>query len=122
MAPGFSARGSSIKIVSRGQLSLKGKIKRVVDADGNLVTTRRQDPDDDYTIEVEVFVPATDSSGTISLSFDLNNGNGKFKARLRGDEALTGALRGDGVVIEEVRIFDASDTLLGVGGVTFGAR
>jgi hypothetical protein len=38
--PGFSARGSSIKIVSNNQLRIKGKIKGVVDVDGNRVTTQ----------------------------------------------------------------------------------
>ncbi len=58
--PGFSARGSSIKIVSNNQLRIKGKIKRVVDVDGNRVTTQPGDLDDDYTVEIDVFVPAAD--------------------------------------------------------------
>ena len=120
--PGFSARGSSIKIVSNNQLRMKGKIKQVVDVDGNRVTTRPEDSDDDYTVEVDFFVPATDDSGTISMLFDLKNGNGKFRMHVNGNDAFPDAMRGDGVVIEEVRIFDASHTLIGVGGVSLRAR
>ena len=121
-APGFSARGSSIKMVSSNQLRVKGKIKRVVDVDGNRVTTRPEDPDDDYTVEVDVFVPATDVSETISMHFDLKNGNGTFKTRVNRGNALQDAMKGDGVVIEGVRIFDALDTLIGGGGLSLRAR
>jgi hypothetical protein len=119
--PGFSANGSSIKLVSKNRLSLKGKIKKVVDVDGNRVTTQRNDPDDDYMLEIDIFVPATDPATdafrTISIPFDLKNGNGKFKTRMLADDLLKGAVRGHGILIEGVRILDASDTLIGGGGV-----
>ena len=116
-APGFSANGSSVKIVSKNKLSLKGKIKNVVDVDGNRVTTQRNDPDDDYILEIDIFVPATDASSTISIPFDVKNGNGKFKSRVPADDVLKGPVRGYGMLIEAIRIFDASDTLIGGGGV-----
>jgi hypothetical protein len=120
-APGFSANGSSVKIVGKNKLSLKGKIKNVVDVDGNRVTTQRNDPDDDYILEIDIFVPATDPAtdafSTISIPFDLKNGNGKFKTRMLADDLLKGAVRGYGILIEAIRIFDGSDTLIGGGGV-----
>jgi len=119
-APGFSTNGSSIKIISgNNQLRVKGKIKRVVDENGDRVTTDRSDSDDDYVVEIDLFVPATDESDTVSIPFDLKNGNGVFRTHVkRGDPIFAGAMKGDGVVIESVRIFDASGTLIGGGGVS----
>ena len=118
-APGFSARGSSIKIVESGKLRLKGKIKRVVDAAGDRVTTDRGNAADDYSIEVKFFVPATDQEGAVSIPFDLKNGNGKFRAHPGSDPVFAQAVAGDGIMIEEVRVLDSSGTLIGVGGVSF---
>ncbi len=121
-APGFSANGSSIKLVSSNRLKLKGTIKKVVDVDGNRVTTQRNDPDDDYILEIDIFVPAIDASSTISIPFDVKNGNGKFKSRVPPDDVLKGAVRGYGMLIEAIRIFDGSDTLIGGGGVALRSR
>lgn len=118
--PGFSTNGSSIKIISGNhQLRVKGKIKRIVDENGDRVTTVRSDSDDDYVVEIDLFVPATDESDTVSIPFDLKNGNGTFQTRVnRGDSIFAGAAKGDGVVIEAVRVLDASGTLIGAGGVS----
>jgi hypothetical protein len=123
-APGFSSRGSSIKIVSgNNQLQVKGKVKKVVNEDGDPVTTERSDSDDDYKVEIDLFVPATDRSGTVPVAFELKNGNGGFKTRVsRSDPAFEDAMKGDGVIVEGVRVFDASGELIGVGGVSLRVR
>ena len=114
--PGFSANGSSIKI--NGHRSLKGKIKKVVDGAGALVTTDDMNPADNYTVEVDLSVPATAVSGTITVSFDVKNGNGTFAADVSGDPVFAGATLGDGVAVTAIRVKDNSPTptTLGVGG------
>jgi hypothetical protein len=111
----FSAQGS--KIILRDQLKLKGGIKTVVDALGERITTDSEDPGDDYSVEVDLSVPATLSSGTVIMNFDLKNGNGKFSADLTVDPLLAGALPGDAVTVGEVRVRDSSGTVIGRGGI-----
>jgi len=112
--PGFSAKGSSIKI--DGHRNLKGKIKKVVDGTGALVTTDDMNPADNYTVEVDLSVPATAAAGTITVSFDVKNGNGTFAADVSGDPVFAGAVLGDGVAVTGIRVKDSSATVLGVGG------
>jgi hypothetical protein len=105
----------------KNSLRMKGKIKRVVDVDGNRVTTQPGEPPDDYMVVVDFFVPGADPADDtemVSTSFDLKNGNGKFKIHVNGNGPLQGAMKGDWVVIKEVRILDASGLLIG-GGVSF---
>ena len=115
--PGFSAKGSSIKI--DGHRALKGKIKKVVDGAGMLVTTDGVPSSDDYTVEVDLAVPATAATGTVSVKFDLGNGNGKFAADISGDPVFTGATLGDGVSVLAVRVKDNALTpaVIGTGGI-----
>jgi hypothetical protein len=112
--PGFSAKGSSIKI--NGARALKGKIKKVVDGTGMLVTTDGTPSLDDYTVEVDLAVAATAMTGTVTVAFDLDNGNGKFAADISGDAVFTGAMLGDGVSVLGVRVKDSSGTVIGTGG------
>ncbi len=112
--PGFSPSGSSIKLDDK--LRLKGKIKKVVDGAGVRVTTDGVPSVDDYSVEVDLSVPATAGSGTVTVSFDVKNGNGKFAADLTGDPALVGAVSGDGVNVGAVRVKDSSGTVIGGGG------
>lgn len=114
--PGFSQKGSSIKIDDHR--ALKGKIKKVVDGTGALVTTDPMNPADNYTVEIDLAVPATTLSGTTVVSFDVKNGNGTFAADLTADPTLAGAVAGDGVAINGVRVKDPNGTVLGVGGVS----
>jgi hypothetical protein len=115
--PGFRANGSSIKIVSSGNLRLKGKIKGVVDESGNEVTTDRNDGDDDYCVEIDLFVAATEEEGTAEVCFDVKKGNGTFKANLGGEPALAGATTGNAVTVGEVRVLDGAGEVIGSGGV-----
>ncbi len=112
--PGFSASGSSIKLDDK--LMLKGKIKEVVDAAGLRVTTDGVPSADDYSIEVDLSVPATAASGTLVVPFDLKNGNGKFSLDFSADPILTGTASGHGVRVLGVRVKDSSGTVLGGGG------
>jgi hypothetical protein len=115
-SPGFAGAGSSIKI--DGHRMLKGKIKKVVDVLSALVTTDGVLPSvDDYTIEVDLTVPATATSGTVTVPFDLKNGNGKFAADVTGDPVFAGAVLGDGVAVTAIRVKDRAGAVLGVGGV-----
>ena len=113
--PGLAAAGSSIKI--DGHLALKGKVKKVVDGAGALVSTDGVPSLDDYKIEVDLSVPATAVSGTVTVPFDLNNGNGKFSADLSGDPVFVGAVLGDGVAVTAIRLKDGAGTVIGVGGI-----
>jgi hypothetical protein len=115
--PGFSARGSSIDI--NGHRLLKGKIKNVVDGTGARITTDPIDPLDNYSVEVDLSVPVTAASGTVTLSFDLTNGNGKFAQDITSDPVFSGAVPavvGDGVAVTGVRVKDSGGTVIGVGG------
>jgi hypothetical protein len=112
--PGFSQNGSSIKLDDR--VRVKGKIKKVVDAAGALVTTDGVPSADDYTVEIDISVPATAGSGTVTVPFDVKNGNGKFDEDLTADPAFAGATSGDGVAVTAVRVKDGTGTVLGVGG------
>jgi len=112
--PGFSANGSSIKI--NGMRALKGKIKKVVDGAGMLVTTDPMNAADNYTVEVDLAVPATAAMGTVSVSFDLTNGNGTFSADISSNPVFTGAMLGDGVSVLAVRVKDNTPAVIGTGG------
>ena len=113
--PGFAAQGSSIKIDGHG--NLKGKIKNVVDGAGNRVTTDVNDAGDNYSVEIDLAVAATAGGGTVTVSFDLKNGNGNFVTSISGDPALAGATVGDGVAVNAVRVKDSTGTVIGTGGV-----
>jgi hypothetical protein len=115
--PGFSAKGSSIKI--DGHRSVKGKLKKVVDGAGALVTTDPLNPTDNYSIEIDVAAAAVPVSGTVTVSFDVKNGNGTFAADISADPALAGAVLGNGIAVNAVRVKDGSGTVIGAGGVAF---
>ena len=112
--PGFAASGSSIKIDDK--LRLKGKVKKIVDGAGDRVTTDGIPSADDYSVEVDLGLASGTSAGTVVVSFDVNNGNGKFSVDLTGDPAIAGGGPGDGVAVTGVRVNDSLGTLLGVGG------
>lgn len=112
--PGFSSNGSSIKLDDH--LNLKGKIKKVVDGTGALVTTDGVPSSDDYHVEVDLGLASGTTTGTVTVAFDLKNGNGKFSTSLSGNPALTGGMSGDGVAVNGVRVKDSTGMLLGVGG------
>ena len=114
-SPGFAAAGSSIKI--DGQLALKGKVKKVVDGTSALVSTDGVPSADDYKIEVDLSVPATAVIGTVTVPFDVNNGNGKFSSDLSGDPVFVGAALGAGVAVTAIRVKDSAGTVIGVGGI-----
>jgi hypothetical protein len=48
-------------------------------------------------------VPATAAIGTVSVPFDLGNGNGKLAADISDNPVFTGAAVGDGVSVLAVR-------------------
>ena len=110
--PGFSASGSSIKI-ERSPMTVSGKIKKVVDGTGALVTTDGAPSADDYTVEVDRSCPATLVSDTVTVPVELKNGNGKFTQTAA---ALCG-VAGDGVAITAIRVKDDAGAVIGVGGV-----
>jgi hypothetical protein len=112
--PGFSASGSKLKLDD--QLSLKGKIKKVVDGSNARVTTDGVPSGDDYSVEVDLGLASGSAAGTVTVPFDLNNGNGKFSADLTGHPALAGGISGDGVAVTAVRVKNGSGMLIGVGG------
>ncbi len=112
--PGFSENGSSIKLDDH--LSLKGKVKKVVDGAGARVTTDGVPSTDDYTVEVDVSVPATLTSGTVTVAFDVTNGNGSFAEDLSTNPLFAGTTSGDGVAVTAVRVKDSGGTVRGVGG------
>jgi hypothetical protein len=118
-APTFSTPGSSLKLISgNGRLKVKGKLKRVVDASGDRITTDRSDPDDDYAIEIDLSVPATGATETVAIAFDLKNGNATFRTDVKRNAPLfDGAEKGDAVIVDAVRIFEPTGALIGVGGV-----
>jgi hypothetical protein len=112
--PGFSSSGSSIKLDDK--LSLKGKIKNVVDGAGMRVTTDGVPSSDDYSVEVDLGLASGTSAGTVAVLFDLKNGNGKFSADLTGNPAIAGGVSGDGVAVTGVRVKNGSGAVIGVGG------
>src|SRR5262249_24736156 len=113
--PDFSSNGSSLWL--NGHRLLKGKIKKVVDGAGALVTTDPLNPADNYSVEVDVAVPATAATGTLTVSFDVKKGNVTFSADVSGDPVFAGAIDGDGVAVLAVRVKDSGGTVLGVGGI-----
>jgi hypothetical protein len=118
--PTFRANGSSIKIVSVGNVRVMGKLKGVVDADGDPVTTDEKDPNDVYCVEIDVFVQSVGNDGTASMSetcFDVKNGNAHFRGKLGQELANLGAQKGNGVTVREIRVFDSGGNRIGSGGV-----
>ena len=114
-SPGFSASGSSLFV--DGHRMLKGKIKKVVDAASALVSTDGTPATgDEYTVEVDLTVPATLVSGTVVVPFELKNGNGKFSASISADPVFAGSALGNGVAVTAIRVKDSLGTVLGVGG------
>jgi hypothetical protein len=113
--PGFATTGSSISIDGHGLL--KGKIKKVVDGSGLAVTTDPLNPADNYSVEVDLAVAATATSGTVTVSFDVKKGNGNFSADISADPVLANAVLGDGVAVTGVRVRDGGGNVLGTGGV-----
>jgi len=108
LTPGFSANGSSIQL--NGKLALKGKIKGVVDVNGDRITATN------YSVEVDLSIPATATTETVTVSFDLTNGNGKFSADLSADPGLSAAAVGNGVAVLAVRVKDDAAAVIGHGG------
>ncbi len=115
--PGLAASGSSIKL--DGHRHLKGKLKKVVDGVGALVTTDGVPSADDYKVEIDLAVAATATSGTVTVSLDPKNGNGTFAADISGDPVLAGAALGDGIAVNAVRVKDSGGTVIGNGGIAF---
>jgi hypothetical protein len=117
---GFRADGSSIKIVSSGNMRVMGKLKGVVDANGDPVTTDQKDPNDVYCVEIDFFVQSVGTEGTASMSeicFDVKNGNARFSGRLGQELANLGGQKGSGVTVREIRVFDSGGNRIGSGGV-----
>ncbi len=106
--PGFSAKGSSIQI--NGHLALKGKLKGAVDGTGARISGRT------YTVEVDLSIPATSATETVSVPCDLTNGNCTFKEDLSSDVDLSAAAVGDGVAVLAVRVKDNNGVVIGRGG------
>lgn len=116
--PGFRAEGSSLKIVSSGNLRVRGKLKGVADAQGDPVTTNRNDDGDDYCVELDLFVAATDQAGTVTLCFDVRKDNASFKGKLGGGPVFADAEKGDGVSVREIRVLDSAGDVIGSGGLS----
>lgn len=118
--PSFRANGSSIKIVSSGNLQVKGKLKRVVDADGDPVTTDPMDGNDVYCVEIDFFVQSVGTEGTESMSeicFDVKKGNAQFRGKLGQELTNLRVQKGSGVTVREIRVFDREGSRIGSGGV-----
>lgn len=116
--PGFRANGSSIMIMSSGNLRVKGKLKGVVDDQGDRVDTNPNDDGDDYCVAIDLFVPVTAQAETVEICFELRNGNGTFHETLAG--VLNTAEPGDGVTVREIRVLrelDGTPEVIGSGGV-----
>ena len=79
------------------KLLLKGKVKKIVDDMGVLVTTDPVNPFDDDFVELDLTIPATGNFGTLIVFSDVKKGNGKFTADLSGSSVFTGAVSGDAV-------------------------
>ncbi len=106
--PGFSAKGSSIQI--NGHLALKGKLKGAIDGTGARINGLT------YTIEVDISIPATSATETISVACELTNGNCTFKEDLNSDVDLSAAAVGEGVAVLAVRVKDNNSVVIGRGG------
>ena len=109
-SPGFSNAGSSVKIDIN---AVKGKIKKVVDGAGALVSTDGTPSADDYTIEIDT-LEANATTGMLVIPFDLTNGNGKFSLSLSG--VFTPA--GQSLSFTGIRVKDSVGTVLGTGGIS----
>ena len=112
--PGFSASGSSIKI-QHGMVT--GKIKGVVDGAGNPVTTDPTNPADNYSVSVAFTELSMGTTGSVTVTFDLTNGNGTFAKDATGAFSAAGATLGDGITIDSVRVIDSMQNVIGGGGV-----
>ena len=114
--PGFSAKGSSVKLDGSRHM-LSGKLKNVIDGTGARVTTDTTMPGDNYSVEVDLSIPAVPATTTVTASFDLMNGNGKFAVDLGTDPVFAAAVVGQGVAVLAVRVKDSTGTVIGVGGI-----
>ncbi len=114
--PGFRANGSSIMIVSSGNLRVKGKLKGVVDDQGDRVDTEPNNELDDYRVEIVLYVPDADQEVTVEIRFDLRNGNGTFKRQLTGMSLP--AEGGRGITVREILVIDGAGNVIGSGGVS----
>ena len=112
--PGFSASGSSIKI-QHGMVT--GKIKGVVDGAGNRVTTDPTNPADNYSVRVDFTELNMGTTGAVTVTFDLKNGNGSFAKDASTAFSAAGATPGDGIAIDDVRVIDNMANVIGGGGV-----
>ena len=112
--PGFSANGSSIKIDDK--LSIKGKIKGVVDALGDKVTTDSVDSNDDYVVQIDLAIDASHAAGAVFIHFDVKKGNATFATSLVGNPLLAGATAGMGVTVHRIEVRNANGEVLGTGG------
>ncbi len=106
--PGFSASGSSIKI-QNGKVT--GKIKGVVDGTGNRVTASN------YSVHVSFTELNMGTNGSITVSFNLTNGNASFSQDATAAFSAAGATTGDGIAIDGVRVMDNMMNVIGGGGV-----
>src|SRR5262249_19934978 len=106
--PVFSSKGSSIQI--NGHLALKGKLKGAVDGTGTRISGLT------YSVEVDLSIPATSTSETLSVPCVLTNGNCTFKEDLSTDAGLSAAMVGDGVAVLAVRVKDNNGAVIGRGG------
>ena len=113
--PGFQANGSRIMI--NDKLQLKGKVKKITDGAGILETTDPADPGDDYSVEVDFSGPGSGLGGTVTVFFDVKKGNAKFAADLSNHPLFAGAVSGDAIRVDEVRVY-SSDTQFGEAGFT----
>jgi hypothetical protein len=109
--PGFSASGSSIKIQ---HAMVTGKIKDVVDGAGNRVTTSPTNP---YTIHVAFTELSMGTTGTVTVTVNLTNGNGTFAQDASSAFSAAGVTPGDGIAIDSVRVSDNMGNTIGGGGV-----
>jgi hypothetical protein len=109
--PGFSASGSSIKIQ---HAMVTGKIKGVVDDAGNRVTTGPTNP---YTIHVSFTELSMGTTGAVTVTLNLKNGNGTFAQDASSAFSAAGVTAGDGIAIDSVRVMDNMSNTIGGGGV-----
>lgn len=114
--PGFSARGSSVKVDGTRHV-VSGKLKNVVDAGGLRLTTDPATTGDEYSVEVDLEVLPTAATTTVSASFELKNGNGGFSVSLDGNPVFDAAALGDGIGVRAVRVKDALGAVVGSGGI-----
>ncbi len=57
------------------------------------------------------------TTGTVTVTFDLTNGNGTFAKDASTAFSAAGATAGDGIAIDSVRVMDDMQNVIGGGGV-----